>query len=56
MTTSFGNGGVQDSTGDLKTFLIDCQCYLSDNVGGKRGGGLEDSMVYFFREKKSIIT
>ena len=40
---------------ELETVMSDCRWYWSDNVGETRGGGLEDSMVYFFREEKSII-
>ena len=54
--TSFGIGGVQDSTGDLRIIINDCRWYWSDNVGGTSGGGLEDSMMYFFSEEKSMIT
>ena len=40
---------------DLETFMSHCQWYWSDNVGETRGGNLKDSVVYFFREEKSII-
>ena len=55
MATGFGTGGVQHSTEGLETFISDCRWYWSGNVGGTREGGLEDSMVYFFREEKSMI-
>ena len=55
MATGFGTDGVQDSTEDLETFICDCRWYWIDKVGGTRGGGLEDSMVYFFKEEKSMI-
>ena len=53
---SFGTGGMQDSTGDLKIIMSDCRWYWSYKIGGTSGGSLEDSMVYFFSEEKSMIT
>ena len=40
---------------DLEASMSHCQWYWSDNIGETRGGNLEDSVVYFFREEKSMI-
>ena len=37
---------------DLETLISDCRWYWRENSVGTRERGLEDSVVYLFREKK----